>query len=183
LKAAFLILGLFLVCVNSACARDDSSLCDLEIERVCKVDTGHLLTDARLELNPSAAGPDIVGGAYWRVSYYRFPRQVVAVVEQTKAGRVWWEVYLMGRKPNVRLQFHTYGEEAVKQFISLQNLGVKSCVVGARAACDSIIAVKQILAGHLETPRLRWHLKPGIVQAFAYVVSHCSKHLGKECME
>ncbi|WP_286830517.1 MULTISPECIES: hypothetical protein [Kordiimonas] len=164
-------------------AKDTSSICDLAINRVCEVKAGPLLKHATLQLMDEETQVDLVGGAAWRVSFYRYPHQFALVVEQAKGRYVWWNVYLLGRNPNIRFQFETVREEGVREFTLSPHHGLKTCMADTPGVCDQVIAVKQILAGHLEASRLSWRVGPGILAALDYVMAECTAHLGQPCGE
>lgn|GEM_PF-2191431 len=181
MKPLLLILALMTAFPAAVYGQDNSSICDLAINRICNVQTGPKLKHARLQLMDDGGQFDLIGGAAWRISYYRYLHQIAAVLEQAKGGHVWWDVYLLGRDPNIRFQFETTGDRGVQDFTVSPYHGLKTCLADTPQVCDQVIAVKQILAGHLESNRLHWRVGPGIFAALDYVMAECEAHLGRSC--
>ncbi len=181
MKIRLMLLALMTACPAAVYGQDISSICDLAINRTCTVEAGLKLKNARLHLMDQGGQFDLIGGADWRISYYRYPHQIVAVLEQAKGGHVWWDVYLLGRDPNIRFQFETSGDSGVRDFTLSPYHGLKTCLADTPGICDQVIAVKQILAGHLESNRLHWRVGPGIFAALDYVMADCEVHLGRTC--
>lgn len=125
----------------------------------------------------------IIPEAFWRMTFLRNAKTFTVLIEQRRAGKTWWDFYLIGDTPTLQVSFQASRETEIWPLVDEIAFALHWCVAeNGLPSCSPLNVLRQMVKGHLQHQDNGMHLKPNIRATFQHVVDTCAMHFDRDCV-